>query len=99
LGRFAQVMASQVRGIFAIKKGEIIMSSEENKALTRRLFDQGFNKRNTAVVFEIVAADYIDHSAMPARANAPPSRSFGQFRRVLPARESLVHRAAAETGR
>jgi len=47
------------------------MSSEENKALTRRLFDEGFNMRNTAVVFEIVATDYIDHSALPAPAPGP----------------------------
>jgi steroid delta-isomerase-like uncharacterized protein len=41
------------------------MSSEENKALTQRLFDEAFNQGNPAVADEIIAADYVDHSALP----------------------------------
>jgi predicted ester cyclase len=47
------------------------MSGENNKALTQRLFSEEFNEGNTAVAEEIVAADYIDHSAIPAPAPGP----------------------------
>ncbi|HLF29271.1 MAG TPA: ester cyclase [Anaerolineae bacterium] len=70
------------------------MSTEENKALTLRLFDEEFNQGNPAVADEIIAADYIDHSALPApapgregfkkraemlRAGLDPKITFGNF--------------------
>jgi steroid delta-isomerase-like uncharacterized protein len=70
------------------------MSTQDNIARTRKLFDEAFNKKNSAVIDEVIAADYVDHSAIPA--NAPgregfrlrvqmlnsalnPSISFGEF--------------------
>ncbi|MFN8386897.1 MAG: ester cyclase [Anaerolineales bacterium] len=70
------------------------MSTEENKTLVHRLFNEEFNKLNSTVIEEIVAADYIDHSAIPApvpgvegfkkrtamlRAAFAPKMSFGEF--------------------
>ena len=37
------------------------MSTEENKAIDRRLFEEGWNQGNTAVFDEFIAADYIGH--------------------------------------
>jgi predicted ester cyclase len=70
------------------------MSTVENKAIVHRLFDEGFNKDNTTVVGDVLAADYLDHSAIPApvpgpegfrkrmemlRAAFAPRMSFGEF--------------------
>jgi predicted ester cyclase len=48
-----------------------MMSTEENKTLTHRLFDEEFNKANSAVIDEIIDANYVDHSALPAPAPGP----------------------------
>ena len=37
------------------------MSTEENKALVRRWFDE-LDKRNFAIIDELIAEDYIDHN-------------------------------------
>jgi predicted ester cyclase len=37
------------------------MSIEENKAVIRRLFEEFYRKRNTAVLDEIVSPDYVRH--------------------------------------
>jgi steroid delta-isomerase-like uncharacterized protein len=39
------------------------MSSEQNKALIRRFFDEAWNKHNPAAVDEFFAADFVDRSA------------------------------------
>lgn len=36
--------------------------SEENKAIFRRIVEEGFNKGNMAVVEELVAADHVNHT-------------------------------------
>ena len=42
------------------------MSTEENKALMRRLFEEIWNRGNLYLADELVAPDYVDHdSAMP----------------------------------
>ena len=38
------------------------MSTEENKAHDRRLFEEGWNQGNTAVFDELIAADFIGHN-------------------------------------
>jgi steroid delta-isomerase-like uncharacterized protein len=70
------------------------MSTNENIGKTKRLFEEAFNKKNSAVVDEIVAKDYVDHSAIPApvpgsegfkkrvemlRAGLNPTIAFGEF--------------------
>ena len=41
------------------------MSVEENKAIVRRLWEEVINKGNMAVVDELVATNYIDHTQTP----------------------------------
>jgi len=47
------------------------MSTEENKALIRRWFDE-LDKRNFAIIDELIAEDYVDHN--PPLPNLPPGR-------------------------
>ncbi len=41
------------------------MSLEENKAIERRFFEEVVNKGNLAVLDELLAPDFVDHSAPP----------------------------------
>jgi predicted ester cyclase len=51
------------------KKGSISMSTELNKALVRRLFDEDLNERDQAVrsraADELIAVDFVDHTNPP----------------------------------
>ncbi len=47
------------------------MSTEENKASVRRLMEEGWNRRNLAVVDELVAEEYVNHGYPPG---TPPGR-------------------------
>ncbi len=38
------------------------MSVEENKAIFRRIVEEGFNKGNLAIVDELVATDHVNHT-------------------------------------
>lgn len=53
------------------------MSTEENKALARRFFEDVWNKHNLALVDELFSPDYVDHD-FPT--GMPPTRDgFKQF--------------------
>ena len=39
------------------------MSTEQNKALARRLFEEGINQRNWAVLDELCTPDFVHHNA------------------------------------
>jgi len=41
------------------------MSTEENKALVRRFFEEVFNQKRLERADEFVAWDYLDHAALP----------------------------------
>jgi len=43
-------------------KDDILMSTEENKALDYCMVDEGFNKANLAVIEDLVDNDILDHS-------------------------------------
>jgi len=43
------------------------MSIEENKAIVRCLVDEAQSKGNIAIVDELFAANFVDHSAVPTR--------------------------------
>jgi hypothetical protein len=48
-----------------------VMSMEENKALARRFFEDGWNKHNLALVDELFSTDYVEHRPVPGM---PPTR-------------------------
>ena len=45
------------------------MSIEENKAIERRFFEEVVNKGELAVIDELFAANFVDHSAIPGIAS------------------------------
>jgi steroid delta-isomerase-like uncharacterized protein len=47
------------------------MSTEENKALARRFFEDVWNKHNLALVDELFSTDYVEHRPVPGM---PPTR-------------------------
>lgn len=46
------------------------MSSDGNKAMLPRLFEEGMNKDNTRVFDELIGPDYVNHD-MPAPGPGP----------------------------
>ena len=54
------------------------MSTEENKALARRVLEEMFNKGNLDAADELLASDYVDHDpAMPEDIRGP--EGFKQY--------------------
>ena len=41
------------------------MSSEQNKALLRRLMEEAFNRGNTSLIDELFAPDFVEHEELP----------------------------------
>ncbi len=68
------------------------MSVEENKAIEQRFFEEVVNNGNLAVIDELVAANFIDHTAPPGAASdregykqffAMAHNAFPDFRSTL----------------
>jgi predicted SnoaL-like aldol condensation-catalyzing enzyme len=55
------------------------MLPEENKAVVRPLFGELINQGNPTATNEVIAADYVDHSPIPA----PGPEGFGQHTVML----------------
>ncbi len=53
------------------------MSVEENKAIERRFFEEVVNKGDLAVLDELLATNFVDHSAPPGV--APDREGYKQF--------------------
>jgi hypothetical protein len=47
------------------------MSTEENKAIVRRMFEEVWNKGNVAAVDELIAPNYVGHFDYPADVPVP----------------------------
>lgn len=47
------------------------MSIEENKIIVRRLYEEFFNQGNLAVADELIAPNYVNHSAPPQQVPGP----------------------------
>lgn len=62
------------------------MSTEDNKALVRRLYEEVFNRGNLSTVDELLAADYIDHTALPGTSPGPGGlkQFISMFRAAFP---------------
>ena len=72
--------------------------SAENKALVQRLIDEAQSKGNLAVVDELFADDFIDHTPFPG---VPPTRDgvkmlFGYLRSAFPDLQVRIHEQIAE---
>lgn len=65
------------------------MSTEENKQIVRRLFDEAFNKGNTYFIDEVIDPGYVDHSPIPAPAPGPE----GFAKRTIALRSAFVDEA------
>jgi steroid delta-isomerase-like uncharacterized protein len=63
------------------------MSTEENKALARRVIEEMFNEGNLDVADELIASDYVDHDpAMPEEVRGPEGfkEYVGMYRSAFP---------------
>ena len=65
------------------------MSTQENKVIVQRMFDEAFNKGNTSLINEVFAPGYIDHSPTPAPIPSPE----GFAKRTIAFRDAFVEEA------
>ena len=50
---------------------------EENEALVRRYYEEAYNQRNTAVIDELLADDFVRHNIAVPQANQPSNADDG----------------------
>ena len=63
------------------------MSTEENKALVRRFYEEVWNRGNTDFAFDVFAEDYVRHDLRPTEALPGPGgqkRIADDFRAAFP---------------
>ena len=70
------------------------MSAEENKALVRRWFEE-LDKRNFAIIDELIPEDYVDHN--PPLPNLPPGREGVRQSSLDPAPPSRTPSTSSRT--
>ncbi len=72
--------------------------SEQNKALVQRFLDQVYNNAQPEVIDELIADDYIDHSAPPDQAPgaAGTRQIYDVFRTAFPDLRVEIHDLVAE---
>ena len=76
------------------------MSTEENKALLRRLFDEVWNQENLATVDELLAADYVLHDpALQVRGPQGFKAYVSAFRAAFPDMHATIEDQIAEDDR
>ncbi len=46
------------------RKGRSGVSAEENKAIVRRFFEEGWNQHNPNILDEVMSPDYLNHAAV-----------------------------------
>lgn len=77
------------------------MTSEQNKAVVRRLFEEVVNGRKLAVIDDIIAEDIVVHTPVPGV--EPGIESFRQFLNVFltgfPQQEAELHAVIGEGDR
>jgi predicted ester cyclase len=74
------------------------MSTEDNKHLVRRFFEEGWNKQDLALVDALLSADYVDHNLPPG---LPPTRegfkqSASMYWRAFPDGRLTIEEQVAE---
>ena len=72
--------------------------SEQNKALVRRFLDQVYNNARPEVIDELIADDYVDHSAPPGQAPgaAGARQIYDMYRTGFPNFRVEIHDLVAE---
>ena len=58
------------------------MSTEDNKALVRRFFQEFWNQKNLAIADELLAANFVDHTPGSPPGLPPGPEGFKQFASV-----------------
>jgi len=75
------------------------LSSEENKRLVRRYYEEVFTQHNLAALEELFAPDFIGHSASAGTYTlADMLRDVAQEHEDMPADETLIEEQLAEGG-
>jgi predicted ester cyclase len=73
------------------------MSAAENKALVRRVFEEGLNQNNARVIEEAIAATYVNHTFPSPTAGAEGFKQvIDMFRSAFPDMRVTVEDAIAE---
>jgi steroid delta-isomerase-like uncharacterized protein len=72
--------------------------SEQNKTLTRRFYEEAFNKKNLNIVDELCAPGFVDHSAMPGQAPGAQGMKewLRQFTQAFPDLSATIDDMVAE---
>jgi steroid delta-isomerase-like uncharacterized protein len=72
--------------------------SEQNKTLTRRFYEEVFNKKNLDTVNELCAPGFVDHNAMPGQGPGPNGLKdwFRQFFEAFPDMKATIDEMVAE---
>ena len=72
--------------------------SAQNKILVQRFFDEVFNNARPDAIDELIADDYLDHSAAPEQAPGPAGarQMYNVFRAAFPDLRITVHEMLAE---
>src|SRR5215467_13080150 len=74
----SQFRVSVLPGKGTLQKGASFMSTEEQKAIARRLIEEAWNQGNLAAVDELLAHDHVPHHSLIG--DHPPSRElYKQF--------------------
>ena len=73
------------------------MSTEQNKAIVRRVFEEGINKSDTRVLFDVISPTYVNHD-MPAPAPGPEglAQVVGMFQQAFPDFQVTIESVVAE---
>lgn len=74
------------------------MAAEENKALVRRVYEEGLGAGNLGILDELIGEDLVDHSLFPGRETGPESfkRRFALVRAAFPDATMTVEDALAD---
>jgi steroid delta-isomerase-like uncharacterized protein len=72
--------------------------SEQNKTLTRRFYEEVFNKKNVNVIDELCAPGIVDHSALPGQrpGSAGLKDVFRDYFKAFPDMSLTTHEMIAE---
>jgi steroid delta-isomerase-like uncharacterized protein len=69
------------------------MSSDESKNVVRRVLDEGFNQGRVEIADELIATDFVDHSAAPGLPTEGPEsfrQTLAMFRGAFPDVRSTI---------